>query len=748
MSTNDAQIVAEPRVLSPLLSSKGRSMSRAETWSSSTYKRIRQLPRRIAAVTVLTVALFVLTVAISTFWMSQTLDRQARDQSVAQVSNLRANLLAKARVITLDYTKWDAAVDAIEAPNVPWIFDNIGTTAARGLAVQLVALWGGALDTDMGWVVGSDRDPINGIFLPEDAAMIEEHLAAKPLGNEDGIEFFGWYDGEPFVYAAARFEPVDNVDLWSAAAEHGQLVMGLRLSDAVLADFADSLALQHVTVTREAPSTAPSVPLLGLAGNPVGYLTWSQPQPGSLMLRKMLPALTIVTIITTCLATISMRLLGRSAQHLVLAEQQASVAARNDALTGLPNRTALNEAVAHPAKAGERAILFLDVDRFKRINDSQGHAAGDALIVGMSQRLAKVAGSERLLARIAGDEFVFLISGQNADRQTETLVKEVETAFTEPFDLLGHPTMVQASIGYAVQMLDDLPGHELLRQADLAMYEAKRLGQGPVVFCEALEQSSRDNTAVELALRAALTRPDEFWLAYQPITTAAGQMKHAEALARWTSPTLGSVPPDRFIRVAEQSGLIHELGWSLISRLCDDLLVYPNLRVSLNISPSQLMAPNFVADFTAQLAARSLSHDRIELEITESVLIDDSQAASQHLQELREAGFSIALDDFGTGYSSISYLEHLTFNTLKIDRSFASELRSSTKRHALIRCMIEMAHGLDLNVVCEGVETAEDLSFLQDLHCDLVQGYYMDKPLPIGALADRWLQTGRTQAAA
>ena len=295
---------------------------------------------------------------------------------------------------------------------------------------------------------------------------------------------------------------------------------------------------------------------------------------------------------------------------------------------------------------------------------------------------------------------------------------------------------LKMSMGYAVQADDSILGDDLVRQADLAMYEAKRhKDQGPVAFDALIEQAVHDARAIETALGLALERGDEFSIVYQPIAAPEGGLARVEALARWTSPELGRIPPDRFIAVAEQSGLIIRLGRVLLRLICDDLAAHPDLRVSLNVSPLQLMAPTFVADLLADLRARSIDPARIEVELTESVVVDDPALAAARLRDLHEAGFSTALDDFGTGYSSIGYLQQMGFNTLKVDRSFVSGFCEAPERLALVNAMILLAHALGLLVVCEGVETEQELRMLRELGCDLAQGYYLDRPLPIDALA-------------
>jgi EAL domain-containing protein (putative c-di-GMP-specific phosphodiesterase class I) len=272
------------------------------------------------------------------------------------------------------------------------------------------------------------------------------------------------------------------------------------------------------------------------------------------------------------------------------------------------------------------------------------------------------------------------------------------------------------------------------------MYEAKRhRSPTPVAYSAVIEQASRHAAVIEGGLRRALERGGELGLAYQPILDREGRMVRAEALARWTSPELGPVPPDRFIAVAEQAGLIVVLGRRLLQLVCQDLAGHPDLRVSLNISPLQLMAPDFVPMLTTELRQRGIYPARLEVELTERVIVDDPGLAALRIEELRNAGLSVALDDFGTGYSSVGYLEQFRFETLKIDRSFLSKIRSSPEAVEVLRGMILIARGLHLSVVCEGVETPEELALLHELGCDLAQGYHLGRPLPIAALVAGWV---------
>ncbi|MBP1805229.1 putative bifunctional diguanylate cyclase/phosphodiesterase [Rubellimicrobium aerolatum] len=699
---------------------------------------MHRLPSLIASVTGVAMLIFATTTVASILWMAQALDRQALTQSETQARVARDHLLSQARVITIDYAKWDAAHRAILDGDAAWLFDNIGSSALMGEAVQLAAIWGGPSDIDIGWETGGDKSGQPGILPPATRAAVDRQLAGARPGTFGGTEFFAWRNGGLFVLGASHFEPVENAPLFPEAKRQvGQLVMGIRIDRGLVAGIADAIALTGLEVVRRPAPDRPSVTLPGVDGTPVGHITWDVPRPGTAMLDRLLVPLSLVAVATALLAILAMRLLRRSASDLVAAEQRASTAARRDPLTGLPNRAAFQEALALPARTGERAILFLDLNGFKGVNDSLGHAAGDAVIVSLARRIALLLGPGALLARISGDEFVLMVTGPEARERIAALAEAIARSFDDPFEVLGHQLRVSAAIGYAVQDGDAMRGADLVRQADLAMYEGKRLGgRAPVAFGALIEEGVRNALVLERALRTALAaRPEEFSVAYQPILGIDGRFRRAEALARWTSAEHGEVPPDRFIALAEKAGLVIDLGRIILGRVRDDLAADAGLRVSVNISSLQLLAPDFIADLVADLRARSIDPARIQVELTESVLVRDPAQAARHLHELRAAGFGVALDDFGTGYSSVAYLDQLSFDTLKIDRSFVSEVRHSPKRHALLRTMIQMAHGLDLEVVCEGVESEDDLRLLAELGCDLVQGFHLGRPMPVSELS-------------
>jgi diguanylate cyclase (GGDEF)-like protein/PAS domain S-box-containing protein len=419
-------------------------------------------------------------------------------------------------------------------------------------------------------------------------------------------------------------------------------------------------------------------------------------------------------------------------------------AARIDPITGYCNRHALAarlaEEVARAAASGrECAVLFIDLDKFKRVNDSFGHAAGDELLRDAAHRLHSLLLHTDVLGRFGGDEFIIVLPdlapGTGA-RAAGDCAREVIAAMGEGFELSRHAITISASIGIACYPLHGGDGDALLRNADIAMYEAKRGGRGDWrFFNDAMNAAAKDALAIDGALRCAI-EDREFRLVYQAITDAhTGKLTKVEALLRWKSALLGQVPPDRFIAVAEDSGMIVPIGTWVLRQACRQVALWRDgvlgeVTISINVSALQLADPGFVALVRQALADNGLEPHQLELELTERVLIDDAGGVHAMLEQLRELGVGISLDDFGTGYSSLSYLTQFHLNTLKIDRAFVMNIEHSERSHNLVHAIIAMGHSLGLQLVAEGVETAGQAAILERMGCHYLQGYHISRPIP------------------
>jgi diguanylate cyclase (GGDEF)-like protein len=431
-------------------------------------------------------------------------------------------------------------------------------------------------------------------------------------------------------------------------------------------------------------------------------------------------------------------------------------ARRADPLTGLPNRLLfmerLHDQIARSRAEGsfEFAVFFLDVDRFKIINDSLGHAAGDELLTGVSRRLehslrstdtvARFAG-ECTLARLGGDEFTVLLEGVRTAADARMIAERLVAAVARPFSLEGRDVVVTISVGVVMADGRYQRAEDMVRDADTAMYSAKDRGKARCeIFDTSMLAAVEERLLIESDLRQALER-HEFRLHYQPIVTLSNQrLSGFEALVRWQHPGRGLVPPSGFIPIAEETGLIVPLGLWVLREACRQMRAWDaefpecaDLVVNVNLSARQCLHPTLVADVAATLAETGFDPRRLKLEITETMVLERSNEVIGILKALRALGVQLGLDDFGMGYSALSYLQQLPVQTLKIDRSFVSGIANAGNAE-IVRAILSLASGLSMDVTAEGVETAEQAARLQDLSCEFAQGYYFNRPLtPDGA---------------
>lgn len=429
-------------------------------------------------------------------------------------------------------------------------------------------------------------------------------------------------------------------------------------------------------------------------------------------------------------------------------EKELRYLANYDALTNLPNRSLLSERLSHAIVQARRhgqglALLFLDLDNFKDINDSLGHATGDRVLRAVAQRLQETVGGQRTVARVSGDEFVVILDNLDTPTAATDCAQRIITAFDQPLRIDNrYEFTTSPSIGISL-----FPEHaqvptDLLKHADTAMYRAKTSGKrGFMLYASAMDDDIRRRSALIAALRRAIEN-NELHLAFQPqMQLTDGRIDAVEALLRWTHPVFGTVSPTEFIPLAEESGLIFPIGEWVLRTACRTRMAWqqqgvdPRLMMSVNVSSLQLQRSDLQGTVRKILDETGLLASQLELEITESVLMGNAELASQKLHAFRSMGVSIAVDDFGTGYSSLAYLHRLPINTLKIDKVFVDGLAAPNDNEDTIitPTIIAMAHALGLKVVAEGVETAGQLAFLKQAGCDTVQGYWLARPLSADA---------------
>lgn len=424
-----------------------------------------------------------------------------------------------------------------------------------------------------------------------------------------------------------------------------------------------------------------------------------------------------------------------------IADARLQEQARTDSLTGLPNRRLFSECVASATARTQRqgglvGLLYIDLDGFKLVNDSLGHSVGDLLLCEVASRLKSKVRQSDSLARIGGDEFTIVLTSLTTAEDAGVVAESLLECMTKPFHVEGHDITIGASIGISIYDNAQEDGADLLRQADSAMYAAKRSGRNRAAyFSEELSLMAREQLTLETDLRGAIGR-DEIHVHYQPeFDPVTGSIVRFEALARWTHPQLGEITPSRFIPVAEESGLIHALGSFVIEQACREAVKWQDspaapVQVAVNVSPIQFNSESIVQEINRVLQRTGLNPHLLQVELTESVMMGSLQQSLEKMQSLCALGVNLALDDFGTGYSCLSYMPVLPFAAIKLDRSFVSKLSPGSDSIKMIRSMVDLSHSMNMRVIAEGIEEMPQLELVKELGVDEVQGFLLGRPGP------------------
>jgi diguanylate cyclase (GGDEF)-like protein len=423
-----------------------------------------------------------------------------------------------------------------------------------------------------------------------------------------------------------------------------------------------------------------------------------------------------------------------------LVEDRLSRMAQFDALTGLPNRTTYLDRLAHTLEEAGRdqrpvAVLFVDVDRFKAVNDTLGHAVGDALLVAIAKRLKDAVRSGDTIGRLSGDEFALVLAHLAREDHAGLVAQKITRALSTPFEIEGHTVYVSGSVGISLSPCDGTDPEVLLKNADLAMYRAKQSGRnGYQFYLPQMQERAVGRLRLETRLRDALER-DEYVLHYQPkLDLRTGRVSGLEALLRWQSDDV-LVSPTEFIGVLEDTGLIIPVGERVVSKVCAQIRAWQDagiapLPVAVNISARQFHQDRLDAVLARLLGESGVDPRLLELELTESLLMSDAEAAISTLRRIKDRGLLLALDDFGTGYSSLSYLKRFPLDAVKIDRAFIRDVMEDPSDASIVTAIVNLARNLELKVIAEGVETPQQMSFLRQRGCDEVQGHYIAPPMP------------------
>jgi len=506
--------------------------------------------------------------------------------------------------------------------------------------------------------------------------------------------------------------------------------------------------LRFTTVSNAAENEV-AVPLKSDAGQLIGFFIWKPQLPGTTILRVIGPSIVVVCVLIIGV----MALLARSLRHsmaklrkaiagLRASEAQAHRLAFHDALTGLPNRALfddrLDQALADLGSGQQLAVLMLDLDRFKHVNDTLGHHAGDCVVREFGNRLSALLRDGDAIARLGGDEFAVVLSGIARSTDVEAVCERILDTVRQPFEILGRQTFVGVSIGVALAPEAGSERVELMRKADIALYQAKAEGRDAYrIFTAVMDETVKVRSTIEEDLRAALVTGNGLTLFYQPQVDVDGQsIIGLEALVRWHHPTRGMIAPNQFIPIAEETGLIALLGEWVLRQACLASKRWPDLTIAVNLSPVQFRSANLAQRLIGIVSEAGADARRIEFEITESLLLDDSELSRSALKMLRREGFKIALDDFGTGYSSLSYLRRFEVDKIKIDRSFVQHLGQQDEAVAIVKAIVTLCHAMGLTVTAEGVETEDQKLFLTQTGCSEMQGFLFSQALPEDQIGD------------
>jgi diguanylate cyclase (GGDEF)-like protein len=543
-------------------------------------------------------------------------------------------------------------------------------------------------------------------------------------------------DGRPAVVAAMTIVPNINMDLLKGTPN---LLISITYIDAVFtSQIGHSLLLNDLQLTPK-PAKADgmvSMPFFGDDHAAMGYLTWTTRRPGHVLLTIILPLVAFGVLATGLLASAMLRRLRRTSDELAEREAEARHEAKHDALSGLPNRVHMVERIdsflhgrmleTHDNRA---VAAYIDIDRFKDINDTLGHQAGDHLIKLVAERLQASLRPNDFLARFGGDEFVILCApaGQEA---SGSIANRVAQAFAMPFLVNGQSIRVTASVGIALAPDNGQTADVLMRHADIALYEAKDRGRDcAVLFSEDMAEQVERRRAIELDLRLAIDS-DMLCLHYQPVVSCdSGRIVGLEALLRWRHPVHGEMSPADFIPIAENAGLLPSLGEWVLSHAMMDASRWPNLEVSVNLSPVQFHHVDLETALRRLIAEWGVDPSRFVLELTEGVLLETTDHTNSILDMLRSIGFKTALDDFGTGYSSLAYLCNFKFDKIKIDRSFVSRISRVDISRTIVQSVVSIGRRIGIDIVAEGVENEFEAVTMAKLGCTELQGYYFSRPL-------------------
>jgi diguanylate cyclase (GGDEF)-like protein len=715
------------------------------------------LSRQITNLSIVFALALIAAVGCFGWWAASRID----DRSIArQAHSIQVGLADIEERIPVEQNSsaiWDDSVVNLRSGNEPWIEENLTAWMSEYFGHDQVYVLDSANQAAHAARDGAAVDPVSydtvrGVVAPmlrdlrdamavASAGATDSTATVTGLGVEDVVALD---DGRPAIVSLRPIVPGTDAVQQSPGSEF--IHVSIREIDQEIAqEISEKYAVEGLGYSTFDPDDGERVasPILNDNGRIIGFFTWLPDEPAYALIRDTAPALAAALALAGLTAAMLLRRLKRTSTMLEHSRAEASYLAFHDALTGVPNRALfedrLEQALAHVRRSGSTVALhYLDLDRFKHVNDTLGHPIGDELIKAAAQRLSACVSEADTVARIGGDEFAIIQVGLVDNALALSLARTVVEVIGAPFELSGHEVRVGASVGVVVTSDTGSTGEELMRQADIALYSAKGDGRGRYhLFVDEMDANVRDQRVLEMDLRSALANEAGLGLVYQPIyETQTCRVAGAEALVRWDHPERGRLSPAMFISLAEDRGLIDQLGMWVLTTACRFAASSTVPWVAVNVSPLQFRDEKFADRVFDVLAQTGLAARRLELEITEGLLLQNSPLVQSTLNRLRARGIRVALDDFGTGYSSISYLRTYGVDKLKIDQSFTAALGKDQEIQGIVRSIIELGRAMHMLVTAEGVETAEQQRILAGMGCDQLQGYLLSKPVSAEALIE------------
>ncbi len=706
------------------------------------------LSRVVASLLAMVVALSAMGMFL--VWVARSIDsedirRQAELAGYA-IGEVRANISHNQESSTF----WDEAVkNTAGGGNAEWIDGNLGTWMHTFFGI------------DEAYVLDDQNRPIYAFAdeRPKAAAFFEsrrdvlapflqalrDKIAAGEAPAEGSQELsVGVAD---YVYIAGRPAIVSAKPIVSDSGELEQPLSTIRIHVVVLyldGAIIDKVGQSHVledlkfVASGQSDPKRTSISLSSDIGSAVVSFQWVPFRPGQRLLTSLSPVLALVGSVFLIGTLVISSASYRRKLDRIRNEEHIRYLASHDPLTGLLNRSAYEQAAdelieqfSTRQQADPLAFLFMDLDRFKQVNDILGHQVGDAVLVEFARRTSEILPANAPVYRVGGDEFAALIPNRTR-REIEQLCSQLIESLAEPMEFDGRRAFVGVSIGVSMAPYDGTDRAELNRKADVALYHAKTAGRRRFsIFGTQMDDAIQNRAAIETELREALRTKKEFSVVYQPKYAGHGShMLGVEALVRWEQPERGMISPALFIPIAEEAGLIADLGLWVLETACRDAVAWPVEHLAVNVSPVQLRAVGFAESVLATLEKIGFPASRLELEITETDFADAEETGMQTIKTLNAAGISIAIDDFGTGSSTFERLRNIDCDRIKIDRSFVKSITESEGDAEIVRAMIAMAHAKGLKTTAEGVETAEQRDILRSFGCDELQGYLLGRPMP------------------